>query len=115
LQCSVSESGVAYKEQSWLRVAHHDRKFRGGLPSVQRHDDQSLGHQCEIEGGPSNRIGSEKSAAIAGANSRSTQVSPHAAHLIKQFPTGTADELLAVNFAQNHAASAALELGQDIF
>jgi hypothetical protein len=36
-------------------------------------------------------------------------------YLIEQFPSRDADELLAVNFAQYHAAGTALKLGKNSF
>jgi hypothetical protein len=41
-----------------------------------------------------------------------TKVRPHLSHLIEQFPSGDADELFAVNFAQDHAPGAAVELSK---
>jgi len=51
-------------------------------------------------------------ATIAGAKVCLPQVSAYLPNLIEQFPSGNADKLLAVNFAQGHAAGATLELSK---
>ncbi len=40
--------------QAHLCIAHHADEFRGSLPSVQRHDNDAIGHECEVESDPVN-------------------------------------------------------------
>src|SRR4029077_17369813 len=74
-----------------------------------------FGHQRQVKSGPANRVGREESEALAGTNFCSSQVASHPADLLEQFPAGDAGELLAVNFAQNHASGAALQLSKNGF
>jgi len=115
LHCGIRERGVAHKKQLRLGVFHHGGELRRRLPGIKRDHDECFGHQRQIKCGPANRVGREESAAIARAQIAAAKIGPHLADLIEQFPAGNADELLAVNFAQNHASGTTLQLSRNSF
>ena len=82
---------------------------------VERHNDQPFGHHREIEGYPAYGIGREKHAAIAGLKACAAKISSHLPHLFQEFFAGDADELLAVNFAEDDASGTALKLSENSF
>src|SRR6266849_5400755 len=80
---------------------------------VKRHDDQAFGHQRQIECCPTNGIGGEQRAAIAGLKTCMAKIGAHLPNLFQELFAGDADELLSVNFAKDYAAGAALELSEN--
>src|SRR6266849_716493 len=79
---------------------------------VKRHDDEAFGHQRQIECCPTNGIGREQRAAIAGLKTCATKIGAHLENLFQELVAGDADELLSANFAKDYAAGAALELSK---
>src|SRR5260370_20900427 len=115
LCCGVSEGGVAHQEQLGLRIVHHSREFSRRLAIVKWHDNHAFGHQREIERRPANGVGSEKRATITGLKACATKISAHLPNLLQELFAGNANELLAVNLAENDTAGAALELSKYSF
>jgi hypothetical protein len=107
--------GVVGDQEPWLAVPHHGFELGGGLPRIERHDDDAFGRECQIDDHPANGICPHNRAPVAGLQAETSQVRPRALDLIQKLPACDADELLAANFAQNHSPGAALKLREQIF
>src|SRR5713101_562419 len=68
-----------------------------------------------MENRPANRIRCEKSATVSGLDRRASNERAHELDPIQQFPACHAYKAITANFAKNHTAIRALQLGKNRF
>ena len=107
---AFAECGPAHKYQARLAILHHGGEFSGRLPRIERYDDHTFGHERQMENGPANGIGRQKSATVPSLDARASNECADKLDLVQQFPARHAHEAIPANFAKNDAAIRALQL-----
>jgi hypothetical protein len=114
LRDRLAERRIACKQKPRQAILHHRCQFARRLARVKRHNNHAFGKQGEIERYPAGRVWRKKRATFAGLKSRAPQMRAHSLHLLEQFLSRNADELLAMNFAKHYAAIGPLQLRENV-
>src|SRR5260370_956966 len=110
---SFGERGITNKNQARLAIPHHAGEFSRRLPRIERHNDDSLGHERQMESRPANGIGRKKGATFPGLDAGASNEHADELDLVQQFPARHTQQPIPANFAKNDAAIRALQLGKN--